>query len=72
MLRKGSVYKQSLTGVKGQGQKCKRRNRAVIKKFLKTAYFLVTKKWAICENFQDVTEFIKDLGDEDLSAYLRQ
>ena len=47
MLQKGSVYEQSLTGVKGQGQKCKRRNKAVIKKFLKTTYFLARKKWAV-------------------------
>ena len=72
MFQKGSVYKQSLTGVEGQGQKRKRRNRAVIKNFLKTAYFLAWKMWAVCENFQDVIEFIKDLGDEDLSAHLRE
>ena len=72
MLRKGSVYKQSLTGAKGQGQKRKRRNRPVIKNFLKTAYFLAWKKWAVRENFQDVIEFIKVLGDEDLSAHLRE
>ena len=71
MLWKGSVYKQSLTGVKGQGQKRKRRNRAVIKKISKTTSFLAQKKWAVRENFQDVIEFIKDLGDEDLSAHLR-
>ena len=44
----------------------------MIKKFSKTAYFLARKKWAVRENFQDVTEFIKDLGDEDLSAHLRE
>ena len=58
-------------GVKGKGQKHKRRNRAVIKNFLKTAYFLARKKWVVRENFQDVIEFIKNLGDEDLSAHLR-
>ena len=68
----GSVYKQSLTGVKSQGQKRKRRNRAVIKKFLKTGYFLARRKWAVRENFQDVIEFIKDLRDEDLPAHLRE
>ena len=30
------------------------------------------KKWAVHENFQDVIEFIKDLGDEDLSAHLQE
>ena len=30
------------------------------------------KKWAVYENFQDVIEFIKDLGDEDLSAHLQE
>ena len=44
----------------------------MIKKFLKTAYFLARKKWAVRENFQDVIEFIKVLGDEDLSAHLRE
>ena len=70
MLQKRSLYKQSLTGVEGQGQKHKRRNRAVTKTFLKTAYFLAWKMWAVSENFQDVIEFIRDLGDEDLSAHL--
>ena len=44
----------------------------MIKKKLKTIYFLAWKKWAVRENFQDVIEFIKDLGDEDLSAHLRE
>ena len=43
-----------------------------LKNFLKTAYFLARKKWAVRENFQDVIEFIKVLGDEDLSAHLRE
>ena len=44
----------------------------MIKKFFKNANFLAQKKWAVHENFQDVIEFIKDLGDEDLSAHLRE
>ena len=44
----------------------------MIKKFLKTAYFLARRKWAVRENFQDVIEFIKDLRDEDLPAHLRE
>ena len=44
----------------------------MIKNFLKTTYFLARKKWAVRENFQDVIEFIKDLGDEDFSAHLRE
>ena len=44
----------------------------MIKKISKTTSFLAQKKWAVRENFQDVIEFIKDLGDEDLSAHLRE
>lgn len=58
-----------MSGVKGRGKKLKRRNRVVIKK-IKTPYFPAQKKWKVHENFQNVVEFIKDLGDEDLSVRL--
>ena len=30
------------------------------------------KKWAVRENFCDVVEFLKDLGDEDIANHLRE
>ena len=72
MLHKGSIYSQTVDSAESQSEKQKFRNRVVIKKFLKTAYFLARKKWAVRENFRDVVSFIRDLGDADFTAHLNQ
>ena len=72
LLKQGSIYKQLHTGVHTQAVKTKRRNRAVIKKFLKTTYFVACKKWAVRENFSDIIHFLKGLGDEDIFYHLQQ
>ena len=72
ILRRGSIYKQAHDGAQTSDRKLKKRNRSIIKKFLKTTYFLARKKWAVRENFCDVVEFLKDLGDEDIANHLRE
>ena len=72
MLSKGSVYKQTYDGALASDRKSKQRNRRIIKKFLKTTYFLARKKWAVRENFADVIDFIRDLGDVDITDHLRE
>ena len=59
---KGSIYKQSIV-------EC---NQRVIKKFMKTVYFFAWKQFAIRENFEDVINYLTDLGDIDIQEHLHQ
>ena len=72
LLKQGSIYKQLRSGLHTQALKTKRRNCAVIKKFLKTTYFVARKKWAVRENFPDIIHFLKGLGDEVVFYHLQQ
>ena len=36
-----------------------------------TVYLMARKKWAVKNNFKDVVEFVKDLGDADLEKHFR-
>ena len=69
---KRNIYKQIYQGAETENQKTKQGNRRVIKKFLKTSYFLAREKWAVRENFEDVIEFLNDLGDQDINDHLRE
>lgn len=51
LLKKGSIYQRIHTGVHTQNLKIRQQNRTVIKKFLKTTYFVARKKWAVRELF---------------------
>ena len=51
-------------------KECEKRNRRIIKKFLKTTYFISRKKWALKGDFEDVINFLGDLGDEDIRMHL--
>ena len=55
-----------------QYRNVKKRNRRVIKKFLKATYFLTQKKWAVRENVSDVVDLLRDLGDQDINQHLRE
>ena len=57
---KRSIYKQIYQGPETENQKTKQRNRRIIKKFLRTSYFLARKNWAVRENSEDVIEFLND------------
>ena len=72
LLSKGRIYKQLIDGERQQSRNVKKRNRRVIKKFLKATYFLARKKWAVRENFRDVIDFLRDLGDQDIDEHLRE
>ena len=72
MRAKGSIYKQIVTGVGNSNQRIVERNRRVIKKFMKTVYFFARKRFAIRENFEDVINYLTDLGDKDIQEHLHQ
>ena len=40
-------------------------------KLIETVYFMAQKKWVVKNNFKDVVEFVKDLGDADLQKHFR-
>ena len=63
LLSKGSIYQQIFQGEQYHSQNTKKRNRCVIKKFIQTTYFVAQKKWAVRENFSDVIDFLRNLGD---------
>lgn len=37
-----------------------------------TTYFIARKKWAIRENFSDIVNFLKSLGDADIEEHIRE
>ena len=39
---------------------------------MKTTYFIARKKWAIRENFSDIVNFLRNLGDVDIEEHLRE
>ena len=71
MLRKGNIKAQITTGAKNSEIQKREHNRRVISKFIKTIYFMYRKKWAVRNNFHDLMEHIKNLGDEDLIKHFQ-
>ena len=48
----------------------KRPNTRSHKKVFKTTYFIAKEKWAGRENFADIIDFLKHIGDEDILKHL--
>ena len=66
MLSKGNVVHQLMKGMENKIEKERRKNRTLIKKFLKTVYFMAKQKWALKNNFEDVITFLSNIGVEDI------
>ena len=66
LLSKGSIYLQIFQGEQYHSQNTKKRNRRVIKKFIQTTHFVARRKWVVRENFSDVIDFLRNLGDQDI------
>ena len=62
MLSKGNVVRQLTKGMENKTENNRRKNRTLIKKFLKTVYFMAKQKWAVKNNFEDVINFLSDIG----------
>ena len=70
-LSKGKVLKQLQLGMKAQTNAERKRNRKIVKKHIKTVYFLSHKKWAVKQNFEELINFIAfELEDPNLSAHI--
>ena len=70
MLSKGNVVRQLTKGMENKTEKDRRKNRTLIKKFLKTVYFMAKQKWAVKNNFEDVINFLSDIGVEDIKLHI--
>ena len=47
-------------------------SKSVITKFFKITRFLAKKKWAVKNNFSDIVEFLKDIGDKEIVNFLNR
>ena len=70
MLSKGNVMHQLTKGMENKTEKDRRKNRTLIKKFLKTVYFMVKQKWAVKNNFEHMINFLSDIGAEDIKLHI--
>ena len=70
MLSKGKVVCQLTKGMENKTEKDRRKNRTLIKKFLKTVYFIAKQKWAVKNNFEDMINFLSDIGVEDIKLHI--
>ena len=70
MLSKGDISKQILVGAETREREQQARHKIVMKKFFKSAYFLAKKNWAVKQNFADLIDFLKDIGDPDIVYHL--
>ena len=70
MLSKGNVVRQLTKGMENKTEKDRRKNKTLIKKFLKTAYFMAKQKWAVENNFEDMIDFLSDIGVEDIKLHI--
>ena len=70
MLPKGNVVPQLTKGMENKTEKDRKKNRTLIKKFLKTLYFMAKQKWAVKNNFEGVINFLSDIGVEDIKLHI--
>ena len=68
MLSKSAIFKQISDGAKSQGTAQKERNR---RNLLKLLIFLQKKKWAVKFNFEDVINYLSDIGNPDIQYHLK-
>ena len=45
-------------------------NQNLIKKFIKTIYFLAKKKWAVKHNFEETIEYLANLRVDDIFQHI--
>ena len=70
MLSKGNVECQLTKGMENKTEQDRRKNRTLIKKFLKTVYFMAKQKWAVKNNFEDMTNFLSNIGVEGIKLHI--
>ena len=71
IISKGTIVHQMVAVAETQSNASRDRNRRLIGKFRKKTYFLTRKKWAVKFKFEDVIDFLGDIGDPDIKYHLR-
>ena len=69
---KGNIKDQLKRGFMNEKAKEEEENKSVITKFFKITYFLAKKKWAVKNNFSDIVEFLKDVGNKEIVNFLNK
>ena len=70
LLATGDIVCQISKGAESKTAKEIMSNRNLIKKFIKTIYFLAKKKWAVKNNFEETIEYIANLGVDDIFQHI--
>ena len=69
---KGNIKDQLKRGFMNKKAKEEEENKSGVTKFFKISYFLAKKKWAVKNNFSDIVEFLKDIGDKEIVNFLNR
>ena len=73
LTKKGGIGAQILAGSLKEKEKNTKRNHHIVKKLMKTVFFLIRKKWATRSNFESVIRFIaKELEEPDLQHHVKR
>ena len=70
LLAKGDIVRQISKGAESKTAKEITNNRNLIKKFIKTIYFLAKKKWAVTNNFEETIEYLANLWVDDIVQHI--
>ena len=66
LLAKGDIVHQINKRAESKTAKGIKNNQSLIKKLIKTIYFVAKKKWAVKNNFEETVEYLANLGVEDI------
>ena len=70
LLAKGDIVRQISKGAESKKAKEITNNQNLIKKFIKTIYFLDKKKWTVKNNFEETIEHLANLGVDDIFQHI--
>ena len=65
-MAKGDIVHQINKRAESKTAEGIKNNQSLIKKLIKTIYFVAKKKWAVKNNFEETVEYLANLGVEDI------
>ena len=69
-MAKGDIVHQISKGGESKTAKEIKNNWNLIKKFIKSVYFLAKKKWTVKNNFEETIEYLANLGVDDILQHI--
>ena len=69
-MAKGDIILQINKEAESKTAKEIKNNQNVIKKFIKTIYFPAKKTWAVKNNFEEIIEYLANLGVDDIFQHI--